>query len=334
MISRWLVGLAAALALLFGPSPAEADPQWVIGSAPGTPSTFRGQFLSCINQFKAAGGVAGTIISQLDGAKVTINYSTGGGGATDNPGGLTAGKPILMDWDPRSSGRYYDGASKVPCGVLLHELQHAARLFKGRECSGAFAINEPAVAFDEGMGVRAENWWIEHLRRTSNPALKQRSGYGPGQPLARWTRWPALATNPIPKQPRCDHECINFNQPGCFVFRGGIYSGGDHRRVAFGNLKIVLGPDGYCQDRAVCEFRNCVTCPHLDTAFPEGATVKAIATPGKDSRFARWGPGECQGQGPTCTFTARKNSCISAQFLLTNPQAPPQTLPVVQCPDR
>jgi len=74
-----------------------------------------------------------------------------------------------------------------------------------------------------------------------------------------------------------------------------------------------------------------VTCPHLDTAFPEGVTVTAIATPGQDSMFARWGPGACAGKGQTCTFTARRNSCISAQFLLTHPMAPPQSLPTVPC---
>jgi hypothetical protein len=59
--------------------------------------------------------------------------------------------------------------------------------------------------------------------------------------------------------------------------------------------------------------------------------VTATATPGDGSVFARWGQGACAGQGSTCTFTATKPSCITAQFLLANPTAPPQSLPDVPC---
>jgi hypothetical protein len=101
--------------------------------------------------------------------------------------------------------------------------------------------------------------------------------------------------------------------------------------VATGSLRIELGSGGYCEGRQRCEFTNCYVCPHLDTAFPAGATVTATATPSQGSYFARWAQGACSGQGPTCTFTANKNSCIVAQFLLTNPTAPPQSLSNGRC---
>ena len=123
-----------------------------------------------------------------------------------------------------------------------------------------------------------------------------------------------------------------FHQPGCFDFRGGIYSGGDHRRVANGSLKIIVGDLGYCEDRPDCEFKDQVTAPHLDTAFPEGLSVTAIATPG-EVEVRTLGAGGLRGQGADLQVHRDQGSCISAQFLLTNPTAPPQSLPDVPCPE-
>ena len=64
---------------------------------------------------------------------------------------------------------------------------------------------------------------------------------------------------------------------------------------------------------------------------PIGTRVTAIATPGPNSQFARWDQGVCAGRGSTCTFTASYDSCITAEFLLTNPTAPPQSLPNIAC---
>ncbi len=126
--------------------------------------------------------------------------------------------------------------------------------------------------------------------------------------------------------------CTMFHQAGCANFDGGVYDGGDHRAYAVGSLEIKLGPGGYCQDLNPCKFTNCSpACPHLDTAFPLGSRVTAIATPGTGSVFARWDQGVCAGQGATCTFTANYDSCITAEFLLSNPTAPPQSLPTITC---
>ena len=126
--------------------------------------------------------------------------------------------------------------------------------------------------------------------------------------------------------------CTMFHQPGCANFDGGVYDGGDQRAYAVGSLEINIGPGGYCQDLNPCKFTNCSpACPHLDTAFPLGSRVTAIATPGTGSVFARWDQGVCAGQGATCTFTANYDSCITAEFLLTNPTAPPQSLPTITC---
>ena len=187
--------------------------------------------------------------------------------------------------------------------------------------------NQAAYAFDEKMGARAENWWLK------DRGLKQRTRYG-SLPLDRWTRWPASSSAPVPRAPGCIRQCTakpalvstpnpdsvpeaaaaetchctSFHQPGCFDFAGGVYSGGDHRSVATGNLKIIIGSTGYCENRKSCEFKNVYVAPHLDTAFPDGATVTAIATPSKGSLFARWGPGACRGKGATCSFKASKDS--------------------------
>ena len=340
---------AAVLLLVLGlGAGAEAAPTFRFNLDSNAPSIYRNTFRNCIAQFNAAGGLAARILRQLDGARITLFYQKGGAG-TGNPngGGSSAGRPIDLSWDPRIGGVYdEDRAPKVPCAVLLHELQHAARYFNGTECNGILnKANSDAYFYDEQMGSRAENFW---LQRTGKKQRTKYDFYGEVRKLERWTRWPSAGR--VPQAPPCQRcgskdplgavaateeavcaRCTRFQQEGCVDFKGGIYSGGDHRRVASGSLKIIIGPSGYCQGRKHCEFKSCVTCPHLDTAIPKGLEVTAIAKPDKESRFARWGPGACRGQGPVCTFTARRNSCISAQFLLTDPPAPPQTLPNVPC---
>ena len=129
-------------------------------------------------------------------------------------------------------------------------------------------------------------------------------------------------------------RCTQFHQAGCANFAGGVYDGGDHRDYAAGSLTIQIGSTGYCQGMSPCEFKNCEpACPHLDTAFPIGTRVTAIATPSTGSQFGRWDQGVCAGQASTCTFIANYDSCITAEFLLTNPTAPPQSLPFVHCID-
>lgn len=290
---------------------------------------------NCVSQFKVARGLAATIVDQLNGAKITIHYKPGGGAGTHNPspGNDPTGKPLDIDWDSNQTGNYADGAPRVPCAVLLHELEHAARYFTGQECTGPeFDENKAVEIYDESLGSRAENWWL------SQQGLQpQRTSYilhGQPVPLDRWTRWPASPTNPVPPAPRCFRRaCESLKQDGCIEFHGGVYSGGDNRGVATGSLEIETGDLGYCNNRIPCRLRNCTVCSHLDTAFPSGVTVTATATAGKDSTFAGWGAGACRGQGATCTFTAQRRSCINALFLLANPTAPPQTLPAVPCPE-
>ncbi|HET6378936.1 MAG TPA: hypothetical protein VFG05_11625 [Methylocella sp.] len=334
-------------------APAHAEPTFVFLRGFQDPKNFEAKLQSCVSQFKAAGGLSANILKQLDGAEVVVYYQKGGADtANPNPGGDSTGHILYLGWDSNLSGYYPDKAPKNPCAALLHELEHAARYFTGKECTGPADGNKAAYQYDEKLGSRAENFWLYRLhlspQRTSYPF------YGESLPLDRWTRFPASPNFPVPAPPPCSRictqarakisrpaapalpactRCIRFNQNGCADFRGGIYSGGDHRRVAAGSLRIIVGDLGYCQGRLPCEFKNCYVCPHLDTAFPLGATVTAIAAPGKDSRFARWGAGACKGQGQTCTFTAKKDSCISAQFLLINPTAPPQSLPAVACPE-
>lgn len=350
MIRRHVWLLVFGFVLVLTTTSARAAPNFVFAPGASSSPSFQTRFTNCIDQFNAAGGLARSILKQLNGARITVSSNNGGAATGDpNPGGDTAGLPLDLSWDPGLDGNYDgDGAPMVPCAVLLHELQHAARYFKGQECNGPMeGSNVEARFYDEELGARAENWWLNRLH------LQQRTKYdffGDLKDLSPWTQWPKPGR--VPKAPPCDRcpqpdmastsaapnaaactRCTRFHQTGCVDLRGGIYSGGDHRRVAFGSLRINVGDRGYCQGREPCEFKDCVTCPHLDTAFPEGVTVTAVATPGPESRFARWGPGACEGKGPVCTFVARRESCISAQFLLTNPTAPPQSLPSIPCPE-
>ena len=347
MIRATELVLISGLAVAMAAGSADAGIQFNVKPDAKAPADFEKRFDACIKKFKAAGGLARTILKQLNGAKVTVFYQKGGAVTADpSPGRNPAGKPIVMSWDSHLGGKYDDGAPKVPCAVLLHELQHAARYFTGKECNGSLADgNEKAYFYDEQMGARAENWW---LHRKGKKQRKRYDFFGDDRKLDKWAKWPS--SGKPPKAPRCNRcdtkangeamteaeaaacrRCTGFHQQGCVDFKGGIYSGGDHREVANGSLKITVGKIGYCQDRKKCEFKNCVTCPHLDTAFPKGVSVTAVATPGKKSRFARWGPGACKGQGQVCSFIAKRDSCISAQFLLTDPKAPPQRLPKIPC---
>jgi hypothetical protein len=111
-------------------------------------------------------------------------------------------------------------------------------------------------------------------------------------------------------------RCTGYGAPqGCLVFLGAVVSGGMGMDVASGTLQIETGSAGYCASNP-CELRNRSVQYHLDTSFPRGARVTAVATPSPGSRFAHWSQGACSGQGPTCSFTATKDSCIYAQFVV------------------
>jgi len=98
------------------------------------------------------------------------------------------GQPVQIFWSPTESGSYDDGASKLPCATLLHELTHAWQNYNGEYS------NEDLLAF-EHEPVRAENWVIWRLLGDRG---KQRTTYGdPPMPLppppvvwpqARWPR--------------------------------------------------------------------------------------------------------------------------------------------------
>ena len=165
------------------------------------PNNFESKFRSCIRQFQA-GGFPSLILGQLNGAEVVINYQKGPAEVVNpTPNGNSAGQLLYLHWDPNISGTYSgDKAQKEPCAVLLHELQHAGRFFLGKECTGSFDGNEAAYAYDEKMGARAENWWLNHLHMT------QRAKYG-SLPLDRWTKWPASSSAPVPPAPRCIRQC-------------------------------------------------------------------------------------------------------------------------------
>ena len=87
------------------------------------------------------------------------------------------GQPVDIYWSPTDSGRYTDGASKIPCATLLHELTHAWENYNGLDNG-------------ELQAVRSENWFIWRQRGT------QRTQYSgtplpPGQVV-----WPQAATPP------------------------------------------------------------------------------------------------------------------------------------------
>jgi hypothetical protein len=217
---KWAFGigvlaLAAAMGLLHA-TPALASPSFVFQDAFTQPADFHARFTNCVRRFQSAGGLAAQIVSQLNGSEVIVTYRSGGGDAENpTPNGDSKGHPVRLWWDSALHGRYYDRAPKTACGALLHELEHAARYFRGTECTGAFTDNLPAYRYDESLGVRAENWWLRHVGSS-----RQRTGYGPGQPLAKWTRWPARGSYRVPSAPRCHLPPPPCPAKGAFIQPG------------------------------------------------------------------------------------------------------------------
>jgi hypothetical protein len=192
MFRRPALLLLCCLGLSLTAAAAQADPTFVFLRSFQDPNNFSSKFRLCIDLFKAVNGPTQTILNQLNGAEIVVSYQGGSDGvANPTPGGNSTGQTLYLSWDPNLSGRYADKAPKEPCAALLHELEHAARYFIGKECTGTFNDNPAAYAFDEKLGARAENFWLNHLR------LKQRTTYPFGDnevKLGRWTRWPASAS--------------------------------------------------------------------------------------------------------------------------------------------
>jgi hypothetical protein len=204
MICRWFLVLLLALAPLVSAGKTMAEPRFVFVGSLADPPDFRRQFRACLALYKAAGGLARGILRQLDGATVYIGYSNAAS-VTQNPQRPSKGLPVDIFWNSRDVGTYpWDRATKDRCATLLHELQHAARFFIGRECTGPkLPVNDKAYNHDEGLGVRAENWWLHRRALQGVRGIHQRTHYGPGQRVPRWTRWPLAAGTRVPRQPEC-----------------------------------------------------------------------------------------------------------------------------------
>src|SRR5581483_8690123 len=197
-------------------APAAASPTFVFRESYAHSALFHARFSSCIHQFQHAGGLAAQILGQLNGAEVILEYEPGKGD-TQNPApdGDSTGKPVTVLWDPQVHGHYYDGAQKTPCGILLHELEHAARFFHGKECTGNKVDNPEAYDYDEALGTRAENWWLKHL------GLKtQRTLYGPASAVPSWARWPSHGTRRVPSAPPCHKPIICPTPKEVFTLQG------------------------------------------------------------------------------------------------------------------
>jgi hypothetical protein len=261
-----------------------ASPVFVFRSSLGEPADFRSRFLHCIKLFRAAGGVPGQILSQLNGAEVMVNYERGGGEAENpSPGGNSAGRPVTIYWDSALTGRYSDGGIRNNCAVLLHELEHAARYFRGKECTAPFQDNEAAYAYDEEVAVRAENWWLRHL------GLAQRTKYG-GHTLPRWTRWPPRGSYPIPATPPCGSIEVSVEQQG-----------------PWGGGKITSSPKGIdCVFTAKVPPQEPTVSGACRAELPADAMVTVTATPDPvSSSSVAWGAGTpCA--GAACHFRLGK----------------------------
>jgi hypothetical protein len=308
---------------VIGTAPALASPTFVFREAYSQPGVFHARFASCIHQFQRAGGLAAQILGQLNRAEIIITYQRGGGNAANPaPNGDSRGHPVEVPWDPAIHGRYAaDETLKTPCGVLLHELEHAARFFRGTECTGNFNDNQEAYTYDEALGVRAENWWLRHLGK------RQRSMYGTGQSVPIWADWPRRGSYRVPAAPPCVKTPLCptakeawTEQPGlpgsCEVPRGKIAVD-----VSLGFVvdpkasgTVQVSPAGVTVDarRPPPSYGN----PAYGDVFffaTRGTTVTLTANHGPNSYFAGWQAhnggscdryvGQANGSPSGCAFT-------------------------------
>ena len=205
MFRRHLFSLLALFVFALPGAPASAATDFVFLQGFQDPANFQTRFNGCISQFRAAGGLAASILKQLNGAEVVVYYQKGAAGVDNpNPGANPKGDVNYLYWDSNLSGKYKDGAPKVPCAALLHELEHAARYFAGTECTGPADGNDAAYQYDEKLGSRAENFWLNRLGRQQR---KTYPFFGKTLKLR-----PLDAVAPIkllPKAPICKRSCPN-----------------------------------------------------------------------------------------------------------------------------
>jgi len=121
----------------------------------GGDNAFHQALKKCFDEFLEAGGTAGDIYKQLNqpspqAHRVTINPTPGypsgaakdglqnqaqanGPGATPAANGTPGpGSDSTVQWNPNDQNPLPDGTPRDPCVSLLHELQHAADMDKGK----------------------------------------------------------------------------------------------------------------------------------------------------------------------------------------------------------
>jgi hypothetical protein len=133
------------------------------GRRPG----FEAEVNRCLTELSWLGDVSARVVADVRAAEyfVVITPATIGAVRNDTRPVYQADGTFLganIFWNPADVRAYRDGATRMPCGTLLHELQHAADMVNG---SLGRPIEDPRdrkpnVGPGEYRAVHAENWYL------------------------------------------------------------------------------------------------------------------------------------------------------------------------------
>jgi hypothetical protein len=148
-------------------------------ASPDSSPAFKKALKDCLEMITSlASADSASPINRLLASLTSIPITVHPRAATDTSNATAsspAGKPVDIYWSPMENSRYADdGASKIPCATLLHELTHAWENYNGLDNG-------------ELQAVRAENWFIWKSKGT------QRTKYGPTTLPRNSVVWPQAA---------------------------------------------------------------------------------------------------------------------------------------------
>ena len=171
--------IVAVVGLALGAAPA----QGTILFEPGASPEFRARVQGCLHDIERAGARGRRFIRKaLAPVQVTIVPSRGVTWTLGTPPDL----PQRVHWDPHQTGEYGDGAAKLSCAILLHELTHAYENFIDLR-SGEFGP------------VQNENWFIWRWGKLTHRLYYQRFYYiYVERGFPRTVNWPQPPAPPPP----------------------------------------------------------------------------------------------------------------------------------------
>jgi hypothetical protein len=151
------VGLVAGLAVGCGPKRVAPRANETIRFERGATAEFQERVQSCLRDIALAGSHGRDFLRKLAPVRITVGEEVGLNWAERAP----PGRSTRIHWDPHSGGEYADGAVKLPCAILLHELTHAHD-------------NYVSLYSGEFEAMRMENWFIWRWGAITGERYQQR----------------------------------------------------------------------------------------------------------------------------------------------------------------